>query len=71
MNANAYYFKVKDNFFTRVKIESARQKTSMKSYIIEAVQERLEQDEDGDGSSRSKTTVIDYSEPLSVPLTNK
>lgn len=44
---NAYFFKVKENddFLTMLKIESARLKKSMKTFIIEAVKEKIEKEQ--------------------------
>lgn len=72
MNANAYYFRVKDSdFFTRIKIEAAKQKISMKQFIVSAIQERLDEQE----NEPSSMTVTDYANGegthLSGPLTNK
>ncbi len=53
---NAYYFRVKDtdDFFNTLKIESAKRRMSMKKFIIEAVNEKLE-----DENCSSAVTVFE------------
>lgn len=39
---SAYCFRVDDDFFVKVKIESAKLRKSMKDFIIEAVKEKMD-----------------------------
>ncbi|MFA6292439.1 MAG: hypothetical protein WC637_11685 [Victivallales bacterium] len=56
---NGYFFRVNDadDFFYRIRVESAKQRMSMKEYIMDAVNDRLDEDKEL-STGDSRITVI-------------